>query len=46
MWDGKENLSLFLLEPSKNQAPSMKKGKETEFPAFFLVAQGSLYSNI
>lgn len=46
MWDGKENLSLFWLEPSKNQAPSMKKGKETEFPAFFLVAQGSLYSNI
>ena len=35
MWDGKENFSLFWLEPSINQAPSLKKGKETEFVAFF-----------
>lgn len=34
-------MSLFWLEPSINQAPSVKEGKETEFLAFSLVTQGS-----
>lgn len=36
MWDGKkkQNLSLFWLEPSINQDPSVNEEKETGFLAF------------